>query len=235
MKGLSITAIGKREFTDCLSIFNTLKQPLQLDYLELAVGSRCDLSLVPDDLPIVLHHQCLHHNKLRLPFSLIDKSTWKRYREAIVGKNVLMWSIHAPLIKEVNRLDFQNLVWELTEYMNIPICVEVMPFPEFYLSTFTSTFTTNIPLLLDVSHVNIWYKNSRGQVEHTIRELLEYKDVRGIHLSENTGRLDSHDMFDKSSWFYKYIDEWALDYLVTYESLPREYKEFERLDKNKKK
>ncbi len=60
MKGLSITAIGMRNITDCFNIFHTLKQPLKLDFLELAIGSNCDINFDYQDIPLVLHDSCLY-------------------------------------------------------------------------------------------------------------------------------------------------------------------------------
>ena len=85
---------------------------------------------------------------------------------------------------------------------------------------------------IDYSHVNVWCNNNR---EQTIIEcLLATKKAREIHLSSNKGHRDSHDYITADEWFMPYLDmiEQTHGHLyITYESLPVEYKQYGRLDK----
>ena len=87
--------------------------------------------------------------------------------------------------------------------------------------------------MLDLSHINIWHRGDFKQVEETFNSLLSKS--KGIHLSHNDGRNDSHDLIPNGIWFEKLIDRWATTKLVTYESLPHICGMYERLDKKNRK
>jgi hypothetical protein len=53
--GLSCTAVGMRPLGDVLDIADTLRQPLELSFLELAVGVTCHVDDDYRDWPLVLH------------------------------------------------------------------------------------------------------------------------------------------------------------------------------------
>ena len=59
MLGLSITAIGLRPFAECVDIFQKLQEPLQLDFLELAIGSNCCTDFDYSGITLILHDPCL--------------------------------------------------------------------------------------------------------------------------------------------------------------------------------
>ncbi len=97
MKGLSITAIGLRGFDECMDIFHTLKSPLKLDYLELAIGSKCEIDRDYPDIPLILHDSCLYEDYFRCKLDPLQPRTWKAYAEFISNQNVLAVSLHPPL------------------------------------------------------------------------------------------------------------------------------------------
>ena len=99
MKGLSITAIGLRQINECLNIFHTLRHPLNLDYLELAIGSKCDVELNYDNIPLIIHDSCLYKHHYRCKLNPLQPSTWYSYTEFINNHHVLAVSIHPPLKK----------------------------------------------------------------------------------------------------------------------------------------
>jgi len=96
MIGLSITAIGQRPIKECIEIYYQLQQSLGLDYLELAIGSNCELNQIPKDIPLVIHNRCLYDNGKRLPFSLIQPATWASYKNQLCDRTVLALSVHPP-------------------------------------------------------------------------------------------------------------------------------------------
>jgi hypothetical protein len=85
-------------------------------------------------------------------------------------------------------------------------------------------------VLLDISHVHIWNRGNHAETERTCLELLSTTDVRGMHLSHNDGRRDNHELIPLGMWFDSMITSWAVDKVVTYESLPQAFGKFERLD-----
>ena len=113
----------------------------------------------------------------------------------------------------------------------IPVYLEVMPSFEYGCSSITTLI--NFPLLLDVSHVNVWHQGDIMATQETCLSLLNSFEFRAIHLSHNAGKADTHDLIPNHIWFKDYINEWSQDYLVTYESLPVNYATYERLDKYK--
>ncbi|WP_107666820.1 hypothetical protein [Cyanothece sp. BG0011] len=238
MKGLSVTAIGARPLEECLNIFETLKDPLGLDFLELAVGSRCDLSKIPKDSPLVIHHRCLFDGLYKLPFSLAHPETWEEYRHRLRDRNVKMISIHPPMRKEISFDELKQNRDKLEALLGIPVCLEVMPNDAYWLSEedFSKKHQDirDIPILLDISHVNIWSKGCSTLVQEWTKRLMP--QAIAIHLSHNNGRRDSHDLIPSNIWFNQYIQDWeAQGVILTYESLPESYGAFERSDKQRTK
>jgi len=230
MIGLSITAIGQRPIKECIEIYYQLQQSLGLDYLELAIGSNCELNQIPKDIPLVIHNRCLYDNGKRLPFSLIHSETWENYKNQLCDRTVLALSVHSPKLHEAFQEQVLTQRQALERYMGIPVLLEVMPSPAYWLS---QDNLLDVPLLLDLSHINIWHKGDFKQVEETCNVLLP--KAQAIHVSHNDGRTDSHDLIPNGIWFEELINSWAATKLVTYESLPQTWGKYERLDKRKHK
>ncbi|MEM8676131.1 MAG: hypothetical protein AAGF83_20020 [Cyanobacteria bacterium P01_G01_bin.67] len=232
MKGLSITAIGLRSFGECMDIFHTLKSPLELDYLELAIGSKCELDSQYQDLPLILHDSCLYDRYLRCRLDPLQSRTWKPYITFIANHNVLAVSLHPPLKRYCSQQELEAAMNRLQQTLQVPVYLEVMPSSEYWCSSLQSLI--DFPLLLDVSHVNIWHHGDESTAQTTCLQLLNSFTVGAIHLSHNRGKADTHDLIPRNVWFSDYIDVWCDRYLVTYESLPVDYAFYERLDKCRK-
>ncbi|BAU15492.1 hypothetical protein LEP3755_60510 [Leptolyngbya sp. NIES-3755] len=230
MLGLSITAIGLRPLPDCLTIFDELRQPLQLDFLELAIGSPCDVDVPYPNVPLILHDSCLYRNGFRCRLMLNEPRSWKPYAEFARSHNVAALSLHAPLRKEFDRTQLEDALKALEEIVQVPVYMEVMPSPEYWCSSVDTL--VNHSLLLDVSHVLIWHQGGQVRTEETCLGMLDR--VRAIHLSHNNGRSDAHDLIPTEIWFASYLNDWKNQYLVTYESLPETQAAYERLDKRRR-
>lgn len=218
MKGLSITAIGMRSIEDCLNIFHTLKQPLRLDFLELAIGSNCDVNFDYQDIPLVLHDSCLYNRNLRYKLNLLQPETWKPYADFIACYNVIAVSLHPPLKKYCNQQELESALIQMQTILEVPVYLEVMPSPEYWCSSLKTLI--DFPLLLDISHINIWHQGNSSETQQTCLSLLKLFSVGAIHLSHNEGKADTHDLIPHKIWFEDYLNEWNKNYLVTYESLP---------------
>ena len=232
MKGLSITAIGLRSLNECLDIFHTLKPSLKLDYLELAIGSKCEIDSDYLYIPLVLHDSCLYDRYFRYKLDPLQPKTWSAYTEFIDSNNVLAVSLHPPLKKYCTRKELEAAMNKMQQTFQIPVYLEVMPFAEYWCSSIQTLI--DFPLLLDVSHVNIWHRGDEMETKETCMELLDLFSVGAIHLSHNQGKFDTHDLIPHHIWFDDYLQEWNEKYLVTYESLPIDYAAYERLDKCRK-
>lgn len=237
MIGLSLTAIGQRALPECLEIYGALKGPLSLDYLELAVGTRCDLSLVPPDIPLVLHDRCLYDGAHKLPFALAAPESWHGYRQRIASCDVRLLSVHPPLRSEMSLDSIRRNREALESLLGIPVCLEVMPATNYWLCA--EDFCTqrdalsDIPLLLDISHINLWAMGREAEVRRWFERLLP--QAIAIHLSHNNGRSDSHDLIPAGIWFAESVAQWHADGLsVTYESLPETFAQYERMDKQQR-
>lgn len=231
MLGLSITAIGMRSIAHCLEIFQTLQTPMKLEYLELAIGSPCAVETAYPQVPLVLHDVCLYQNDRRLRLSLLQPKTWQPYAAFIATHDVRAVSLHPPLQRECTRRELETALTHLQKTLTVPVHVEVMPSMEYWCSSLETL--VEHPLLLDVSHVLIWFQGDRTLTEQTCRSLLATKSVGAIHLSHNNGQADAHDLIPVDSWFSDAIAQWSNDYLVTFESLPVRYSTYERLDKRR--
>lgn len=229
MKGLSITAIGMRSITDCLNIFNTLKNPLELEFLELAIGSNCDINFDYQDIPLVLHDSCLYDHNFRYKLNALQPKTWKPYADFIEHHNVLALSLHPPLKRYCNQQELETALIKMQDILKVPVYLEVMPSSEYWCSSIQTLI--DFPLLIDVSHVNIWHQGNLIKTQETCLSLLQSSQVKAIHLSHNAGKADTHDLIPDNVWFQNYIRQWSKKYLVTYESLPINYAAYQRLDR----
>lgn len=231
MIGLSITAIGLRSITECLDIFHALCQPMRLNYLELAIGSNCPVDFDYSSVTLVLHHSCLYRDNLRLRLDPLNQKTWHAYSDFIASHDVRAVSIHPPLQRECTRRELETALSKLQKALNVPIYLEVMPFEEYWCSSLKTL--VDHPLLLDVSHVLIWFGGDQELTRKTCLELLIDR-VGKIHLSHNNGRSDAHELIPSDVWFNNFIESWSHKYFVTFESLSIEYSAYERLDKRRK-
>jgi hypothetical protein len=232
MKGLSITAIGLRGFDECLDIFHTLKSPLSLDYLELAIGSKCEIDRDYPDIPLILHDSCLYERYFRYQLNPLQPSTWKAYADFIASHEVLAVSLHPPLKSYCSQKELEVAMMQMQQVFQVPVYLEIMPSDKYWCSSIQTLI--DFPLLLDVSHVNIWYQGNTAATQKTCLTLLNSYEVGAIHLSHNAGKADTHDLIPNNIWFNDYLEKWNENYLLTYESLTIDYAVYERLDKCRK-
>lgn len=231
MIGLSITAIGMRPISECLEIFQTIQKPLKLDYLELAIGSYNPVDFDYSSIPLILHDSCLYKEGLRLRLDLLSPKTWQTYAAFIASHDVIALSLHPPLHRECTRQELEKALFQLEKTLQVPVYVEVMPSPEYWCSSLETLIAHS--LLLDVSHILIWFRGDRLLTQQTCLSLLSSHQVGEIHLSHNNGLADAHDLIPADIWFSDRIETWSKKYLVTFESLPIEYATYERLDKQR--
>ncbi|WP_232285780.1 hypothetical protein [Crocosphaera chwakensis] len=173
-----------------------------------------------------------------MSFSLAHPETWEEYRHRLSDRNVKMISIHPPMKKEITFDELKRNREDLEESLGIPVCLEVMPNDAYWFSEedFSKAHgdIKDIPLLLDISHVNIWAKGRSALVQEWTEYLLP--QAIAVHLSHNNGRRDSHDLIPSTIWFNQQIEEWeSRGLILTYESLPENYGAFERADKQRTK
>jgi hypothetical protein len=233
MLGLSITAIGMRSLDQCLAIFQTLRDPLQLQYLELAIGSPCSIDVDYGNFPLILHDSCLYRDRKRLCLSPLRSQSWQAYAAFIAEHNVQAVSLHPPLQADCSQSQLEAGLAQMQQVLQVPVFVEVMPSPEYWCSSMDTI--VNHPLLVDVSHVLIWQGGDHLATEERCLSLLKEYPVGAIHLSHNKGQADTHDLIPESVWFRDRILHWATQYFVTYESLPAAQATYERLDKRGRK
>ncbi|MGL5076508.1 MAG: hypothetical protein ACRDBG_11890 [Waterburya sp.] len=231
MLGLSITAIGLRPLEECKRIFQTLQKPMQLEFLELAIGSPCHVDFDYPPVPLILHDSCLYENRIRQKLDPFRPQTWNIYTKFIASHDVRAVSLHAPLKRESTQLQLETALSKLQTTLQVPVYVEVMPSSEYWCSSRESL--VDFPLLLDVSHILIWHQGDRKKTQQTCLSLIDSQQVGAIHLSENQGKADTHDLIPEHIWFQNAIASWKSKYLVTFESLPAKYSAYERLDKQR--
>lgn len=229
MIGLSLSAIGGRPLSECLSIAESLAAPLGSQFLELAVGVDCHVAECFGGWPLVLHDNCLRDDSGRRRLDPLNESTWPLYRDFIEANDVLAVGVHAPATVRCSRHELEAAVHSMARALAVPVAVEVMPTPNRWCSSIETL--VDVPLLLDVSHVLIWEGGDEEAAERTCQELLDQREVIEVHLSHNGGQRDSHELIPPDRWFEPLISEWADSMLVTYESLPESLGASERTDK----
>jgi hypothetical protein len=233
MLGLSITAIGMRSLKQCLEIFQTLQSPLQLQYLELAIGSPCGVEMDYGNIPLILHDSCLYQERMRMRLSPLVPKSWQPYARFIAEHNVRAVSLHPPLQRDCGRSHLETALAQMEKTLQVPVFLEVMPAAEYWCSSRDTL--VDYPLLLDVSHVLIWHGGDALQTQETCLSLLKTYPVGAIHLSHNNGQADAHDLIPASVWFRDRLTQWTNQYFVTYESLPTSQAAYKRLDKRGRK
>lgn len=233
---LSCTAIGLRPIDECLSIYLNLQDSLNIRGLELAVGCLVDINYkFESNLSIYLHDKCLYKLdkgiKKRLDF--LNPNTHDDIAYFVSKNNVKAISYHGQPKEQMSLKEFDAAIKLLSFNLNIPVWVETMINNTYHYGDFDSLSKGEHNLLIDISHINLWTKGDHVLTERIVLNLLNIygSSVKQIHLSHNNGKKDSHELIPTDIWFKKYLETWASKYIVTYESLPIEYAEYERLDK----
>lgn len=229
--GLSCTAVGMRPIATCKRIYKDLENELNLSYLELAIGTHINVTDT-FDVPLIIHDRALYIteiNKERRLDYINFKSDLDIIKDFCNVNEVLGLSLHAPKIYNTTIARFDDKIKRIEDILQLPLYVETMYKDDEWYSNPSNIGKSK--LLVDVSHVNIWNNNNKELTEETVNSLLDTYKVGNIHLSDNNGKRDAHDLVKPDLWFNKYLDVWADKYKVTWESLPIEYGYYERLDK----
>jgi len=232
--GLSTTAIGHRSLAEALNIYKILKSQLNLHYLELAIGT---LNLVNEIYPepLVLHDSCLvDENGKKLRISIESTKNWEFYKKFIEHHQVLQIHVHSPLKNLIKKNTIYENLNKISDFFKIPVLLEVMPESKYHLSSVKSVNELNrVPIVLDISHVNIWAKGETSLTQKYTEAILP--SARCIHLSHNDGIHDLHNLIPRDHWccnWLKTINS-TENLLVTYESLPIQFAQYERKDKSR--
>ncbi|WP_050045319.1 MULTISPECIES: hypothetical protein [Tolypothrix] len=214
-----------------MEIFQTLAHLLKLEFLEIAIGSICPVDFHYLSVPLILHNSCLYKEGMRLRLEILNPRTWQPYSEFIANSDVRAVSIHPTLQRDCTKQELEKALFKLQKTLNVPVYLEVMPSSEYWCSSLPTL--VEYPLLLDVSHVLIWFQGNQSLTKETCLEILNSYEVGEIHLSHNNGFSDAHDLIPSKVWFHNLIEPWSQKYFVTYESLPQVFYLYERLDKQK--
>jgi hypothetical protein len=234
MYTLSCTAIGLRPIDECTDIYLNLQHDLNVRGLELAVGCLVNIEEVFDEnLSIYLHDKSLYKLdkgiKRRLDF--LNPDTHDDIAYFVSRNKVKAISYHGQPKDYMSLKEFDAAIKLLSFNIDRPVWVETMINSNYHYGDFNSIGEHD--LLIDISHINLWAKGNHTVTEEMVLSLLNIygSRVKQIHLSHNNGRSDSHELIPTDIWFKKYLESWSSKYVVTYESLPIEYAEYERLDK----
>ncbi|MDJ0746438.1 MAG: hypothetical protein QNJ32_24170 [Xenococcaceae cyanobacterium MO_167.B27] len=117
------------------------------------------------DISLILHDSCLYQNHFRYRLNPLQPKTWKIYRQFIDNHNVLALSLHPPLKRYCSQQELETALIKMQHTLKVPVYLEVMPSPEYWCSSITTLI--NFPLLLDVSHVNIWHQGDIMATQET--------------------------------------------------------------------
>lgn len=239
MFGLSVTGIGMRPIETCVDIFYKLQEDMMLNYLELAIGSHTTTENA-FKMPVVLHDRVLYVNEsnryIESKSRRLDYFTYKDDLDYISQfcklNKVLALSLHPPKKHLMSLSKVDKRIKQIEDILGLPVYLETLYKEEDWYSDIESIGKSK--LLVDVSHINIWTRNNKKQTEVMVNHILDNYDVGMIHLSDNNGSRDSHDLIKPEAWFNKYLGQWSHKYMITWESLPIQHSYYERLDKNKR-
>lgn len=233
MYGLSTTAIGGRRFETCLEIYQDLKPKLNLEFLELAIGSRTPITQVPTDLPIIIHNDWIYgEDQIRLQAKLMNDCRWDAYKEIVKSHQVLAFSWHFP--SRTSKFTLAQILRrreELECYLERPFSLELMPTANEFgnLQDWHNGDLGGVPLCVDLSHLNIWAKGD-PHLALTYTEQLRPQAV-SWHVSCNNGYQDQHEVIPEHNWVAHWLKHQTAKELITYEALPIKYAQYQRTDK----
>lgn len=67
---------------------------------------------------------------------------------------------------------------------------------------YREVFESGVPYALDLSHLNIVLKQSGRREDNLVKEMLSSKNCIEVHLSQNDGQGDSHQVCDSQPWWF---------------------------------
>ena len=172
-----------------------------------------------------------YEDGVRKRLNLLRPKSWNVYAEFAAKNDVRAFSLHPPRRNDCSLKELETALLQLEKFIKIPVYIEVMPTEDYWCSSMKTL--VNHPLLIDVSHIFIWYVGDINLTQQTCLKLLNSYQVGEIHLSHNKGKADTHDLIPSDVWVYDLIQDWIQNYLVTFESLPVNFSEYERLDKRR--
>jgi hypothetical protein len=234
--GLSTTAVGGRPFSQCLQIYQELAPKLSLEFLELAIGSRAPIAEIPTDLPIIIHNDWIYsEQQVRLQADLMRDRNWETYKAIVKSHQVLAFSWHFPA--RSSKFTLEQILHrrvELEQYLERPFSLELMPTAKEFgnLQDWQSGTLKDVPLCVDLSHLNIWAKGN-ADLALTYTEELRPQAV-SWHVSCNNGYQDQHEVIPQYSWVARWLKQQTVKELITYEALPIKYAQYQRTDKTLK-
>ncbi len=91
---------------------------------------------------------------------------------------------------DCSQKDLETAMTKMQATLKVPVYLEVMPSAEYLCSS--DLTLVDFPLLLDVSHVNIWHRGNSKATQETCLNLLNSFSVGAIHLSHNQGHSRSY-------------------------------------------
>jgi len=236
MRVLSTTACTGRSFDEFLEIYQILKEPLNLQGLEVAIG----INFTTDDIPKIKQASIdtvLWHDA----FWFVDNHKQETYPTVIAEYfdlhelfcqndiNVPLWSIHPykshrPEAMWTDALyqDFHIEYWADFEYV-LPRDSDCGSHYYYTSRNFQIVFENMLPNAPCYNNLESILQSSRynnfcidyshinvwcnNNREQTIIEcLLATEKAEEIHLSSNKGRRDSHDYIEENEWFMPYLN-----------------------------
>ena len=121
MIALSLTAIGMRPLCECLEIAEALRDPLQLNAVELAFGVECDVQDDYGSWPLIVHDSCLSADQRRLRLDPLIPSTWRPYRDFVDRNDVRLVSVHPPARRRCTLARLERAICDLEQLSLIHI------------------------------------------------------------------------------------------------------------------
>ena len=146
-----------------------------------------------------------------------DLAGWEKYPDyfaqlATVSRaiNAPAYSAHAGLREMATFNEVLNAARRATDLFGCPVAVEGhYPTPragwKYNISTwneYRALFESGVPFALDLSHLNIVAHCSRQTNDTLVAEMLACERCIEIHVSENDGHRDQHQMLRTEPWWW---------------------------------
>lgn len=181
-------------------------RPMEAAFNELISLGPDGIQLTPGCVPTPAFK--VHVESSSIPYSLHHGFSWTAYKQPVwAGANLLVpdgRSVHPPKSLDCEFEDFLEEAWGEPD----EAVYETM-YPGYHLGNEQQILTAinwRLPLAVDVSHLYIQL-NAGVLSEAGVQRLLNYTNIKEIHLSHNSGKADSHKPINKDTYLLPWVKE----------------------------
>lgn len=146
-------------------------------------------------------------------FSTSTRGYYQELSEVSKKLNAPAYSLHAGSRKNASLASLIDTQKELQDMFEVPVAIEGM-YPtardDYLISTWEEyrwLIDNNVPYALDLSHLAIVAKRTKVIDDGLVLALMASDSCLEIHLSDNDGRSDSHQIMEHKPWWWQLLEQ----------------------------